>query len=49
MDSSYVLTSEKTKKTNLCIFLSKRREKQIGLSNKLQDEPLKGITDLSVK
>ena len=56
----YALTSETTKKADLCIFCQKvkksenfsssstRREKLINLSNKLQDELLKGITDLSV-
>ena len=60
MDGSYVLTSETTKKTDLCIFCQKvkksenfsctstGKEKLIDLSNKLQDELLKGITDLSV-
>ena len=60
MDGSYALTSETTKKADLCIFCQKvkksenfsssstRREKLIDLSNKLQDELLKGITDLSV-
>ena len=60
MDGSYVLTSETTKKTDLCIFCQKvkkgenfsststRRKELIDLSNKLKDELLKGITDLSV-
>ena len=60
MDGSYVLTSETTKITDLCIFCQKvlksenfsststGREKLIDLSNKLKDWLLKGITDLSV-
>ena len=60
MDGSYVLTSETTKKTDLCIFCQKvkkgenfsststGRKELIDLSNKLKDELLKGITDLSV-
>ena len=60
MDGSYVLNSKTTKKTDLCIFCQKvkksenfsststGREKLIDLSNKLQDELLKGITDSSV-
>ena len=50
MDGSYVLTSETTKKTDLCIFCQKveksenfsssstGRKKLIDLSNKLQDK-----------
>ena len=60
MDGSNVLTTETTKKTDLCIFCQKKKksenfsststgtEKLIDLSNTLQDELLKGITDLSV-
>ena len=60
MDDSYVLTNKTTKKTDLCIFCQKvkksenfissstAREKLLDVSNKLQDELIKGITDLSV-
>ena len=55
MDDSYVLTTETTEKTDLCFFFQKvfvststGKEKLIDLSNKLQDELLKGITNLSV-
>ena len=60
LDGSYVHTSETTKKTDLCIFCQKvkksenfissstAREKLLDVSNKLQDELIKGITDLSV-
>ena len=60
MDAFYILTSETTKKTDLCIFCQKvkksenfsssstGRKKLIDLSNKLQDKLQKGITDLGV-
>ena len=60
MDAFYIPTSETTKKTDLCISCQKvkknenfsssstGRRKLIDLSNKLQDNLQKGITDLGV-